>query len=101
MNEPYVESLQNQLTLECETFGEPVEINGFKVFALVSTSPTTKSYQVAGFFKNQTMDAVLPVYGEEPKLNHNLLYRNKTYSVRQVEELEFKSGYRLMIELVP
>lgn len=101
MNETYIESLQKQLTVECITFGESIIINGFKVLALVSTSPTTKSYQVAGFFKNQTLDVVLPVYSDEPKLNHKVVYKNKTYSVKQVEELEYKSGYRLMMELVP
>ena len=101
MEQDYVDSLSEQLTLECNTFGQGIEINGNKLNAIVSTSPTTKNLQVAGFYKNQTLDVIAPLYAEIPKLNHVVIYKNKTYQVRQIEEMEYSSGYRLTIELIP
>lgn len=100
MEEAYVNSLSEQLLLECSVYGQGIVINGNKINALVSTSPTTKSLQVAGFFKNQTLDIIAPLYSETPKINHIVVYRTKTYVVKQVEEVEYSTGHRLVIELV-
>ena len=101
MEQEYINSLSDQLTLECNTFGEEITINGFDMNALVSTSATTKNLQVAGFYKNQTLDVVAPLYSDVPKLNNIISYNNKTYQIKQIENLEYNSGYRLTMELVP
>ena len=100
MEQEYIHSLSEQLTLECNTFGQGIEINGNKLNAIVSTSPTTKNLQVAGFYKNQTLDVVAPLYAEVPKLNHIVIYNSKTFQIRQIENTEYNSGYRLTMELV-
>ena len=101
MDEEYVSALADQLLVECFSFGQGIEINGNKINALVSTSPTTKSLQVAGFYKNQTLDVVAPLYSENPKLNQQILFNQKTYQIKQIENLEYNSGYRITMELVP
>ena len=101
MEQGYIDSLSDQLTLECNTFGQGIVINGHKINAIVSTSPTTKNMQVAGFYKHQTLDVILPLYAETPKLNHTIVFKTKTYQVRQIEEMEYTSGYRITMELIP
>lgn len=101
MEQSYIDMLSDQLTLECNTYGQGIEINGHRVNAIVSTSPTTKNMQVAGFYKHQTLDVILPLYAETPKLSHTIVFKAKTYQVRQIEEMEYSSGYRITMELVP
>ena len=100
MDEDYVSALVEQLSVECLTFGQSIQINGNVVNALVSTSPTTKNLQVAGFYKNQTLDVIVPLYSETPKLNQVILFNLKTYQIKQIENLEYNSGYRITMELV-
>jgi predicted house-cleaning noncanonical NTP pyrophosphatase (MazG superfamily) len=101
MDKDYVNALADQLTEEVKAFGEEIQINGNTLYALVSQSATTKNLQVAGFYKNQVLDVVIPLYVQEPAFNHIVLYSGKTYQVKTIENLEYKSGYRLTIELVP
>lgn len=101
MDKDYQDALADQLKIECNLYGQKIEINGNELMALVSTSPTTKSLQVAGFYSNKTLDAIVPLYVEKPKLNHIVLFNSDTYQVKTIEELEYNTGYRLAIELVP
>ena len=77
------------------------EINSISINALISQSPTTKNLQVAGFYKNQVLDCIIALYQEEPRLNHIVIYDGNTYQVKTIEKLQYKTGYRLTIELVP
>lgn len=101
MDQDYRNALSDQLEIECSLYGQIIEINGNELKALVSTSPTTKNLQVAGFYSNKTLDAILPLYSEEPKLNHIVLFNSDTYQVKTIEELEYNTGHRLAIELIP
>ena len=100
MEQEYLNALNEQTTLECNTYGQALEINGNKINAIVSTSATTQKLQVAGFYKNQVLDVIAPLYGETPKLNQMILFNQNTYQVRQVEKMEYNTGHRLTIELV-
>ena len=101
MDLDYTKALKNQLSAEVEAFGEQVQINGILVKALISQSAMSKNLQVAGFYKNQVLDLVVSIYSEDPKLNQIVLYDDKTYQIKTIEKMEYKSGNRLTIELVP
>ena len=100
MDQKYIESLEDQLLLECHLYGRQIYINDFPVNALISTSATTKSLQIAGFYKNQTLDVVIPKYKNEPKINNIILFNGKTYQIKQIEDLEYEHGYRITMELI-
>ena len=100
MDQNYIDSLTEQLEIECKLYGSEVLIEDKKINCLVSQSASTKNLQIAGFYKNKTLDLVVPNSDYKPKLNHIVLHKNETFHIRQIEELEFDSGYRLAIELI-
>ena len=101
MEETYIDALSEQIRQEVDLFGEYIEINGVPLKGLVSQSATLKNLQVAGFYRNQVLDVVIPVYAQIPQLNYIVLYDAVTYQVKTIENLEYKTGYRLTIELIP
>lgn len=101
MDVDFTDALQEQLSVEVEAFGEEVQINGISVKALISQSAMSKNLQVAGFYKNQVLDLVVGIYSHEPKLSQIVLYQDKTYQIKTIENMEYKSGHKLTIELVP
>ena len=101
MDTDYVDALEEQVRKEVDLFGENIFINQISIKGLVSQSATLKNLQVAGFYKNQVLDVIVPIYIETPLLNHIVLYKDKTYQIKTIENLEYNSGYRLTIELVP
>ena len=101
MEETYIDALSEQIRQEVDLFGEYIEINGVPLKGLVSQSATLKNLQVAGFYRNQVLDVVVPVYTQIPQLNYIVLYDAVTYQVKTIENLEYKTGYRLTIELIP
>ena len=101
MEETYIDALSEQVRQEVDLFGEYIEINGVPLKGLVSQSATLKNLQVAGFYRNQVLDVVIPVYAQIPQLNYIVLYDAVTYQVKTIENLEYKTGYRLTIELIP
>ena len=100
MDQSYVDSLVEQLEIECNQFGEEVIIEDKKFHCLLSQSATTKNLQIAGFYKNKTLDLVIPNKDFNPNLNDIVLVKNETFQIKQIENLEFDSGYRLAIELI-
>ena len=101
MEQNYIDSLIDQLSLECHLYGQEIIIENKKINCLVSQSATTKNLQVAGFYQNKTLDIVIPSGAINPKLNDIVLYKNQTFQIKQIEELEFDHGFRFAIELIP
>ena len=101
MEQNYIDSLIDQLSLECHLYGQEIIIENKKINCLVSQSATTKNLQVAGFYKNKTLDIVIPSGKINPNLNDIVLHKNQTFQIKQIEELEFDHGFRFVIELIP
>lgn len=99
MDIDYQNSLASLLEDECEIFGEIITINGIEIKALVSTSATTKSMQIAGYYKRKTLDVVTPKI-VKPEINQIVVYNFDAYYVKMVEELQYGHGYRFTMELV-
>ena len=78
MDQNYIDSLTEQLEIECKVYGSEVLIESKKINCLVSQSATTKNLQIAGFYKNKTLDLVVPNSDYKPKLNHIVLHKNET-----------------------
>ena len=100
MDIAYQESLRGFLEDECEVYGEYVAINGIELKALVSTSPTTKNLQIAGYYKRKTLDALIPSGKIVPEINHIVIYNNENYYIKSVEDMVYQHGYRIIMELV-
>ena len=100
MDIDYINSLTGFLEDECEVYGEFVAINGIELKALVSTSPTTKNLQVAGYYKRKTLDVIVPSGKIVPEINHVVVYNGDNYYIKLVEEMLYQHGYRFSMELV-
>lgn len=100
MDKEYVDSLRGILEDECNLFGEFISISGQELKALVSTSPTTKNLQIAGYYKRKTLDVLIPSGVVVPEINQVVLYKNDTFYIQNVEEMLYEHGYRFTMELV-
>lgn len=94
------ESLRGVLEDECEYFGEDIEIGGQDIKALVSTSPTTKNLEIAGYYKRKTLDVIIPSGKIDPKINDVVIYKADSFYIKLVEELLYEHGYRFTMELI-
>lgn len=101
MEQEYISALSEQVNQEVDLFGESIEINGVSLKGLISQSATLKNLQVAGFYRNQVLDVLVPLYTEVPRLNQIVIYSAKTYQIKTIENLEYNTGYRITIELIP
>lgn len=93
-------SLKGFLEDECEYFGEFISINGTEIKALVSTSPTTKNLQIAGYYKRKTLDVIIPGSIIIPEINNVVLYNSDNFYIKMVEEMIYQHGYRFTMELI-
>jgi hypothetical protein len=93
-------SLKGILEDECEYFGEFISINGTELKALVSTSPTTKNLQIAGYYKRRTLDVIIAGGKIVPEINQVVLYKSDHFYIKQVEEMLYEHGYRFTMELI-
>lgn len=100
MDAEYKSSLQSLLEDECLMYGEEITIDGVSLLAKISTSATTKKLEVAGYYKSRTLDVMIPSGKIEPKINQKALYNSELYYIKSVEELLYKHGYKLLIELI-
>jgi hypothetical protein len=93
-------SLKGILEDECTFFGEYIEIKGVELNALVSTSPTTKNLEIAGYYKRKTLDVIIPSGKIVPQINDVVIYRTDNYYIKLVEEMLYEHGYRFTMELI-
>ena len=100
MDKAYSDSLQSILDDECTLYGELIAIDGVELKALVSTSPTTKNLQIAGYYKSKTLDVIIPSGKVTSEINNIVLYKQDNFYVKMIEELIYDHGYRFTMELV-
>ena len=98
MNQDYKDALTGQLEAEIDVFGEVAEFRGDPLSLIKSTSEHTKEMIQAGYYDETTFDAFIASLTPKPKTNELMTYENETYFIKHVEEGEFGTSFRLVLQ---
>jgi hypothetical protein len=92
---------------ELEAFGEEIIWRGAVTKAIVGTNKQTKAMVAAGYFENEALNLIVlpPSFygydGENPKVNEQITFREKTWRIHEVDQKEFAHAFELTVQLVP
>jgi hypothetical protein len=99
MNQDYIDSSISQLVAELEVWGEVAEFRGLPIMLIKNTTKQTKEMVIAGYYDETAFDAIIAPTDPKPAVNELITYESEQYFVREVEEFEYKTGYRLVLQL--
>ena len=98
MDEDYKDALTEQLESEIDVFGEVAEFRGLPISLIKSTSKQTKEMIAAGYYDESAFDAFITPTEPKPKANELMTYESETYFIKQVEEGEYGTSFRLLLQ---